>query len=194
MSKKTFFTFISFFIFFLAIVPLSQSFIFQNSKMGKLEINKEVNIDFIKEKKNEHFLIFFGYYGCTAVCTPILYELNEVYEHKDINDYKEKIDVYFVNLLPHIKESDVKLFAQAFNKNFKGVYLNNEQLMKIDRNFNLYFTASLLDKNEIDHTAHVYLISKKKNSYILKNSYTTTPLNKELLIKDIKEKLYNTSK
>ena len=185
-NKKNIFWFSSFLLFFLIVIPLSQSFIFQADKKGKININKEIDLPYIKTNKKA-ILVFFGYFACADVCTPVLEDLSTFYNSSEFMDLKYEIDLYFVNLLPSVKKFEPDLFAKAFNNNFIGVYLSNKEIMKIDRSFNLFFAQSLQSEYEIDHTDNLYLIEIKEDKNILKSSYFTNSLNKKLLLEDIKK-------
>lgn len=176
-------------VLFLGIIPLMQSFIFQETTDGKLELNKKVEISFLPKSDNRISLVFFGYFGCTDVCTPVLKDLSRIYNSNEFYEYKKRVDVYFVNLLDDVYDFEPDVFAKYFNKDFKGIYLTKKEIMNIDRGFGLYFAPSLANPAQLDHTSFIYMVLKEDNGYILKKSYITTPINKKELIKDIKLEL-----
>lgn len=149
-------------------------------------IEKEVKADFIKSDK-KFVLLFFGYFGCRDVCTPILEEMSKLYESKEFEDVKESVDFVFVNLTPEVEAFQPDLFAKYFNNDFKGIYLSKSELFKIDRNFELYFSRSLNDDTELNHTDNIYLIQNSKENKVLKTIYSTHPLKRKKLIDDIIE-------
>ncbi len=90
--------------------------------------------------------------------------------------------------MPQLESNQPDLFAKSFNPEFKGIYLSQKELMGIDRQFSLFFSNSLRDEGEIDHSDHLYLLQRQKNGLLLmKNIYTTHPLNQKRLIHDILE-------
>lgn len=171
-------------IFFLA-VPFLQSFIFVSNTQGKIEINKELDAQFIKSDK-KFVLLFFGYVGCVDVCTPLLERLSTMYESREFESIKDDVDVLFVNLTPEVQKSQPDMFAKFFNKDFKGVYLSRKGTLSIDRTFGLFFSRSLSDKTELDHTDFLYLVDKTSDLQVLKSMYSVHPLNREKVIEDIK--------
>lgn len=147
-------------------------------------IEKEVKADFIKSDK-KFVLLFFGYFGCRDVCTPILEEMSKMYESKEFEELKESVDFVFVNLTPEVEAFEPDLFAKYFNNDFKGVYLSKSELFSMDRNFELYFARSLSDNSELDHTDNLYLIENNSKTKVLKSIYSTHPIKRKKLIDDI---------
>lgn len=183
-NKKYQLLFIPFIFLFVVAVPLIQSFLFSSKTEGSIEINKPIKADYIKSDKKV-ILLFFGYVGCTDVCTPILHELDDLYKSKEFDTIKKSVDIFFVNLTPEVETFQPDLFAKYFNENFNGVYLSRKGTLSIDRNFGLFFSRDLTEKTELNHTDHIYLIDNRTDIKILKNIYTTHPLNKMKVIHDI---------
>lgn len=176
------------FISFLLIIPLIQSFVFNTSTIqnSKIVINKEVDVTFLKNIDKENIVLFFGYVGCTEVCTPILEELNTIFSSNEAN-LKDSTAVVFVNLTSEISHEQPQIFASFFNENFIGLHLNKKDLYTVDRKFSLFYSAGINDKNELSHSDFIYLLKKQSaEKAILKNIYMTHPLNSKELIKDIK--------
>lgn len=171
------------FAFFIS-VPLFQSFIFSSNTQGAIEINKEIDMEFVKSDK-KIVLIFFGYVGCTDICTPILEKFSTLYNSTEFDYIRNEIDVYFVNLKPEIEVFQANLFAKYFNDDFKDVYLSRRELLNIDRAFGLFFSKDLNDDTELNHTDYIYLIDNSKEKKLLKSIYSNHPLNNKQLISDI---------
>ena len=169
---------------FFILIPLIQSIIFSSNSNGSIEINKEVKADFIQSEK-KIVLLFFGYVGCTDVCTPILNELNNLYESKEFKKIQRDTEILFINLTPEVQEFQPDLFAKYFNEGFKGIYLSRKETLSIDRNFGVFFSRDLNEETELNHTDYVYLIDNSKKKMILKNIYTAHPLHKLKIINDI---------
>ena len=185
MNKKVIFTALLF-IFLLIVAPLLQSFFFSHQSTGKIVINQSIDAPYLHNADKEYLLLFFGYVGCVKVCTPILHRLDAFYDSTEFSPLKPFVVVTFVNLMPELEQNQPQLFATSFNPEFEGVYLTQKELMGIDRQFSLFFSKSLSDPNELDHSDHLYLLQRQKNGeLILKNIYTTHPLNKMMIIEDI---------
>lgn len=176
---------ITLFIFFFSI-PFIQSFIFTSNNQGKIEINKSIKADYIKSDK-KYVLLFFGYVGCTDVCTPLLESLSTLYESKEFKDVKVDVDMIFVNLTHEVQEHQPELFAKFFNIEFKGVYLSRGETLDLDRTLGVFFSRSISDNTELNHTDFLYLVQNSNNTKVLINMYSIHPINKEKIIEDIKQ-------
>lgn len=171
---------------FLFIIPIFQSLFFRHTTSHKITINKEVKADFLPQSEKKIILLFFGYYGCGDICTPFLENFNRIYESQEFLPYQKEIEFYFVNINPKIKKHEANDFASYFNKNFIGIYLSDQDIMRIDRNFGLYHATSLRDENEIEHTDNLYMLQREGKKVILKQFYLNKFLDKEMLSDDIK--------
>lgn len=176
------------FLFLLIAVPLIQPLLFAQNKSGTIVVNQPIDAPYLQSADKEFVLMFFGYVGCTKICTPILHQLDNFYDSEPFAPLKPSVGFTFVNLMPEVEPEQPEAFAKSFNPEFKGVYLKQKELMRIDREFSLFFSKSLANPGEIDHSDHLYLIERQKNGkLILKNIYTTHPLHKEAIIADIQE-------
>lgn len=190
MNKKIILA-VTFFVLLLVAVPLVQSLFFAHQTVGRIMIDQPIDAPYLKDSKKELTLVFFGYVGCMRVCTPILYQLDDFYDSSIFASLKPFVGVTFVNLMPEVGVDQPQSFAHSFNPQFEGVYLTQKELMGIDREFGVFFSKSLSEKGEIDHSDHIYLIERKKNGIVvLKNIYTTHPINRALIVSDI-QKLVN---
>lgn len=186
MNKKIILA-VSFFIILLIVLPFAQTLIFSQQTSGKMSIENAIEAPYLTSMEKDLTLVFFGYVGCVKVCTPILYQLDDLYDSHEFAPVKPFVGFAFVNLMPEVQPDQPKAFAKSFNPDFDGIYLTQKELMGIDRDFSLFFSKSLADSTEIDHSDHIYLIEKENNGIvILKNIYTTHPLNKDQIIADIK--------
>ncbi|MCX6076119.1 MAG: SCO family protein [Campylobacterales bacterium] len=182
-SKYKLFAILFLFLFFLA-VPFLQSILFNADTKGAIEVEKTVEAEFIKSNKR-FVLVFFGYVGCKDVCTPLLQELNSLYESKEFEAIKKDVEILFVNLTPETEKLQPDLFAKFFNREFKGVYLSKKETLTIERAFGVFFSKDLSDNTGLNHTDSVYLIENSLNKKILKTIYLTHPLKAKKLIDDI---------
>lgn len=177
---------ITFFIFLFIAVPIIQSLFFVHQTSGKIVVNQPINAPYLRSNDKDFVLLFFGYVGCAKVCTPILHQLSDLYDSDEFTPVKSYVAFSFVNLMPESESNQPELFAKSFNQKFEGVYLTQKELMGVDREFSLFFSKSLSDDTEMDHSDHLYLLQRQKNgALLLKNIYTTHPLKKEMIIKDI---------
>ena len=70
-----------------------------------------------------------------------------------------------------------------------GIYLNKIEIREYTRPFKVYFSQSLIDKNEFDHTANLYLVKREGKKKVLRYVYTTYPFDFKQIDLDIKELL-----
>ena len=187
MNKKIILA-VLFFIFLLMTVPILQSLFFAQQTTGKIIVNKNIDAPYLAPADKDLILVFFGYVGCVKVCSPILKQLSNFYDSAEFAPVQPFVSFSFVNLMPQLESNQPDLFAKSFNPEFKGIYLSQKELMGIDRQFSLFFSNSLRDEGEIDHSDHLYLVQRQKNGLLLlKNIYTMHPLNQKRLIHDIHE-------
>lgn len=167
---------------------MMQFFIFAQNTNGKITVNKRIEAPYLSENKKKYLLMFFGYVGCVKVCTPILHQLGDFYGSAQFAPLKPYVGFSFVNLMPELEPDQPDFFAKSFNSDFKGVYLDQKELMQIDRQFSLFFAKSISDPGEIDHSDHLYLMERQKGGeLILKNIYSTHPVNGKMIIADIRK-------
>jgi len=175
------------FIALLIAIPFVMLFIGQDNVHGsKIEVNKNVEVPWLEKSDKKVTLVFFGYVGCADVCAPLLYEIENIYRSSELKEFNSEVEVVFINLIPEMKPSSVDSFAKSFDIDFKGVYLNRKELLKIERDFRLFFSTSIFDRESINHTDHIYLIRNNRDNRTLYAIYPTHPLSKELLIEDMK--------
>lgn len=185
MNKKILLA-VTFFIFLFIAVPIVQSLFFAHETSGKIVVNQPIDAPYLRTTDKEFVLLFFGYVGCAKVCTPILYQMSNFYNSEEFTPLKSYVAFSFVNLMPELDPNQPELFAKSFNPKFEGVYLTQKELMGVDREFGLFFSKSLRDDTEMDHSDHLYLLQRQKNGVLLlRNIYTTHSLKKKMIIKDI---------
>lgn len=150
----------------------------------KIDLDRDVETTLFDQYDYEQLIVFFGYVGCTDVCTPRLEELNEVYTQIDTN----KTAVVFINLSKVYDKELPSLFAHHFNINFYAPYADKTLLDEIKSEFNIYFAPSLSSSTDYDHTSFVYVLKREVHSFKLKSIYITTPLPIEAMVNDLKGK------
>ncbi len=180
-KKKKFFGLVIIIILIATIFSTALPILYSNDKAGK--VNKEIqniHFDFLKDETKKYVLLFFGYAGCDNICPPALNEISQIYNKLD----KEQFSFYFINLQPNIFKDEVDPFAKAFNKDFKGIYLDNKKL--IDITTKLQVKYSPINKVDIDHTGFLYLLEKSGNNmYKQKFIYTARPFDIEYISNDL---------
>lgn len=185
MSKKAILAILFFFLMIL-VIPTAQSILFASHFSGKMIINKKLDAPYLQRSNSDLMLVFFGYVGCVKVCTPILDQLDDLYDSEEFSDLKGSVGLSFVNLMPEVEPNQPDLFAKSFNPMFSGIYLSQKELMSIDRELGVFFSKSIREATEIDHSDHLYLVEKQKDgTLVLKSIYTMHPLNREMLMNDI---------
>ena len=78
-------------------------------------------------------------------------------------------------------------FAKAFHEKFEGVFLNKDIIRTYTKVFSVYFSTSMLDSSEVDHTAHLYLVKRGEKGKQLRFIYTAFPYDLKQIQSDIQE-------
>ena len=129
--------------------------------VSRVSLNQELELPLVLNDEKDIKIVFFGYSGCVDICTPRLSSLTEYYEN--LNDtLKTRVGVEFLDVSTPNDTTLPSRFAQFFNKDFKGIYLNQTILHKYTKVFNVYFAQSLIDKTEYDHTSNIYIVKRVK--------------------------------
>lgn len=169
---------LSFCTIFLSVMPN----IYSNNSAGKIIKQIEVDFDFLKNETSEYILLYFGYVGCYTICPPSLNEISQIYDKLNPSKYK----FYFVNLQPDLPKENVDQFAKVFNENFKGIYLNNEEIIKIVSKLNVKYLPSMIDKYEIDHSGFLHVLKRlEKGHYQQEFIYTTRPFDIDFIVDEL---------
>lgn len=180
-------------IFFIVVgiaLPFGLSLFFAKQTSTKMVINEPIEVPYLQNNGKDLQLVFYGYVGCTKVCTPTLHNLNHLFQLPAFAQIRPYVGMTFVNLMPEITPDQPDIFAKSFNPNFTGIYLNQKQVMSIDREFRLFFSKKLMSPDEMDHNDYLYLVQRLSNgTFILKNIYTTHPLDQATVINDIRNYL-----
>lgn len=153
--------------------------------ISRVELNREVNLPLILNDDKEVKILFFGYSGCTDICTPRLYSIDKFYNRLDA-DIKKKVGVEFLDIsIPRDKELPAR-FAEFFNPDFKGIYLSRKTLRDYTKVFDVFFSPSLIDETEYVHTSNIYLVKKDKNKKELRYIYNSYPYDFKQISLDIR--------
>lgn len=148
---------------------------------GFVSVEHPVQSRVFERFDKENLLVFFGYVGCTDICIPRLGELAAMYGSLS-EAQKAKVDVVFINITQLSDPEQPGLFSRSFDPSFKGVYLEQKALHRLMVEFKARYAPSLLDKEEYDHTAFLYLLQKEKKGYTIKGIFTNIPFNKDVII------------
>lgn len=153
--------------------------------ISRVTLNKEMNLPLILNDDKDVKILFFGYSGCSDICTPRLQSLDIFYEALDA-DIREKVGVEFLDIsVPNDSELPSR-FAEFFNPNFKGIYLSSDVLREYTKAFDVYFSKSLIDETEYDHTANIYILKKSQNKKELRYIYNSYPYDFKQINLDIR--------
>lgn len=153
--------------------------------VSRITLNKELNLPLILNDDKDVKILFFGYSGCSDICTPRLYAIDEFYKTLD-TEMQKQVGVEFLDIsVPNDSELPSR-FAEFFNPNFKGIYLPNDVLREYTKVFDVYFSQSLMDKTEYDHTANIYLVKRDNNKKELRYIYNSYPYDFKQINLDIR--------
>ena len=151
---------------------------------GIIKMDKKLETTVFHDYDEEILLLFFGYAGCVDVCTPRMKEIANIYD-KIKNE--KSIRPVFVNLIESQDWEIAQEFASIFHKDYKVLKISKNVLNKLKNEFDIYSVPSLSSKTDLDHTAFLFLLKKEKGDYYLKRIYINSPLNEEIILKDIRE-------
>jgi protein SCO1/2 len=195
MSKKLYLGFMLSLVILVSILTMIIPTLFTKN-ISRITLNKEIDLPLVLDDEKEVKLVFFGYSGCTDVCTPRLNELSEFYTSLD-EKMKKKVGVEFFDISTPYDTTLPQRFAKFFNKDFNGIYLNKTILREYTKAFNVFFAPSLTDKTEFEHTANLYLVQKNtdessiagnyKNNKTIKYIYNSYPYDFKQIKSDIEE-------
>jgi len=176
------------FLVLLLSVLISIAPTFFTKGVSRVSLHQAIELPLILNTDKKIELIFFGYSGCTDICTPRLHTIAKWY---DSFKYKDKVQVKFLDISQPYDSFLPNLFARSFHKDFRGVYLTETNLRQYTKAFNVYFSKSLVNKYEFDHTANLYLLKRSKNLKELRYIYTAYPYDLKQINTDIEELLYD---
>ena len=153
--------------------------------ISRVVLKQEINLPLILDDEQDVKLLFFGYAGCTDICTPRLQYISQFYDTLSV-DMKQRVGVEFLDIsVPYDAELPSR-FAEFFNPDFKGIYLSNEVLREYTKEFNVFFSKSLLDDTEYDHTSNIYILKKTQGKKELRYVYNSYPYDFKQINLDIK--------
>ncbi|KAB7886221.1 SCO family protein [Poseidonibacter ostreae] len=169
---------ITFFMFFF----INSILLFFNDS-GKLEKKVATNFKFLQKEQKPIVLLYFGYTHCSDVCVMALNRLNKLYPLLE----KEKVSIYFINLLDDVSEKDTEDYVYSFNKNFNPVTLNKKELSLVTSKLKVNFSKSIFNEKEMNHSSFLYLLVNEKDNYIQKYVYLSSSYELNMIKDDINE-------
>lgn len=164
----------------IILLPFISSYFLQDSYV---KINREVKSVLFDKYNEKNLLLFFGYVGCADICVPRLSELSSIYD--DLKQRGIQTKVIFINITELSDHELPDLFAKSFHKEFDGIYLKQDQLENLKREFDVYSAHALGDPEKINHTAFLYLLKRVDSRYFLNKIYTKRPFDVAVKNKDI---------
>jgi protein SCO1 len=159
-----------------------------SKNLARVEINKEISLDLILQSNKNVELLFFGYTGCIDICSPRLQSLSNWYASLP-QSIKNSVQVSFIDLSTPDHPSTAQAFVSSFHPEFKSIFLDAKTLRSYTRAFDVYFASSLFDNTEIDHTTHLYLLSRDNQKKMLNIIYTAYPYDYAQLTSDVQGKI-----
>ena len=139
-----------------------------------IDHEQKLELDLLLDGKEDVELVFFGYAGCLAVCTPRLEAIKQWYQTLTEKE-QQRVTLRFFDLSIPKDPKVPDIFVKGFHKNFKGIYLNESVLRDYTQAFSVYFSDSLFEDNEIDHSTFLYITKRDKHNRYLKAIYTAYP-------------------
>jgi len=187
MKSRVYATFFILLIILISVLVMIIPTFFTNG-ISRIELKQEIDLPLILNDEKDIKLIFFGYAGCADICTPRLDYLSKMYEKLD-EETKQRVGVEFIDISAPIDTTLPQKFAEAFHKDFKGIYLDKNTIRKYTKPFKVYFSNSFIDKTEYDHTTNLYIVKKDKNKKELRYIYSAYPYDMTQINLDLKELL-----
>lgn len=181
-QKKLFGLFLIIFTVSLSLL-IAVSATFFNTQT-RISIDQKIELDKVLSRDKKIEIIFFGYTGCIDICTPRLHYLSDMYK-KFSKELQQKVDVVFIDISNPVEESLPDQFAKSFHKDFIGEYLHEKNVRNYTRAFSVYFSKSLFDETEYNHTTNLYIVTKKDERKSIRYVYNTYPYDVDTIIQDI---------
>ncbi len=157
--------------------------------VSRIELNQELDLERILDKQHEIELVFFGYAGCRNICTPRLEALGNWYAKLPAETQKH-LGLKFIDISMREDKTLPDSFAKAFHQDFEGIFLDKDVIRVYTKTFSIYFSKSLIDENEIDHTAHLFIVKRNDDHKQLRFIYTAYPYDFEQIRSDIEELIH----
>ncbi|WP_372998219.1 SCO family protein [Sulfurimonas sp.] len=162
---------------------------FLTKGISRTSIHKEFELPLVLNDDKDIKLLFFGYSGCADICTPRMQDISTLYKSLSYETAK-RVGIEFLDISTPDDKTLPNRFAHFFNEDFKGIYLDKNILREYTKVFSVYFSKSLMDKTEYDHTANLYLTKRSKNKKEIRYIYNSYPYDFNQIKLDIEELLH----
>jgi protein SCO1/2 len=135
---------------------------------------KRVQLEFLKSETS-HALLFFGFPGCGEIC-PIAME--RLYAIKSKGGFPMPIKVGLVNIAPEIPAFAVSEYAKAFDPEFEGYHLSQEDLSIVSEELGLSLpSANAALPTNFSHPDALFLLEHvREDFWELKQVFSATRL------------------
>lgn len=188
MQKKIYaFTILVFTLCISIFVVIAPTFF--SKELSRVELHQEINLELLLNTTQEIEIVFFGYAGCVNICTPRLQDIAKFYETLSL-DEQTKVGIVFADISVPLNKILPHEFASFFHPSFRGLFLNQQVLREYTKVFNVYFSQSLMDSSEFDHTSNLYIIKREKSKKELRYIYKSYPFDFKQIHSDIQGLLY----
>ncbi len=162
---------------------------FHTKELSRIELSQEINLGLLLDADQDVELLFFGYAGCADVCTPRLSDLGKWYASLP-EKTRERLGFKFLDLsVPEQKDLPMN-FAKAFHPDFHGIFLCQRELRRYTKAFSVYFSSSLTQESEYNHTAHLYLLKRDSRGKKLRFVYSAYPYDFQQIKSDIERLIH----
>lgn len=180
--KRVYFLLLPLFLLLMFLIPLIP--VFMGEEGGVVSMDRPVDSPSVNAFSRPNLFVFFGYVGCADVCTPRLSEMAAVYDGLS-NETRRRSAVLFINIKTFPDKNLADLFAKSFHPDFYGISPEKEELARLIKEFNVYYSNALFEEGEMDHTAFLFLLKKRGDGYRVNKIFTRIPLQKETIIKSL---------
>ena len=187
MKKKISGLLLLLFVLFTSVMVMILPTFFTKG-ISRTTMNQEFDLPLLMNDEKDVKLLFFGYSGCSDICSPRLEAINKFYTMLT-KEEKKRVGVEFVDISSPSDKSLPHRFASFFNPDFKGIYLNQKVLREYTKAFQVFFSKSLLNETEYDHSANLYLVKKNKAHKSIRYVYSAYPYDLQQLKLDTEELL-----
>ena len=135
---------------------------------------KRIQLEFLKSEPS-HALLFFGFPGCGEICPIAMERLNAI---KSNGGVPMPIQVGLVNIAPELPVFAVSEYAKAFDPEFEGYHLSQEDLSALTEEFGLSLPSAnaALPTNRSHPDALFLLEHVRQDLWELKQVFSATRL------------------
>ena len=135
---------------------------------------KRIQLEFLKSEPS-HVLLFFGFPGCGEICPIAMERLSVI---KSNGGFPMLIQVGLVNIAPELPVFAVSEYAKAFDPEFEGYHLSQENLSALTEEFGLSLpSANAALPTNLSHPDALFLLEHvREDFWELKQVFSATRL------------------